>query len=93
MLTKSVESPSNPSMKMPQYLPGDILPCTILIIYWKVDFLDKFNLNLGYILIKLADLNNKDNGLYKKSFSKLIEISQNNNFVIIEIEINYWVYY
>lgn len=53
-------------------------------IHLEIDLLKKFNLNLGYIQTRALDLNNQDNILYKTSFNKLIEMLQNDNFVIVE---------
>lgn len=36
----------------------NILVYMILIIYLEIDLLGKFNLNFGYILIKILDLDN-----------------------------------
>ena len=56
----------------------------ILVIYLKMDFLKKFNLNLEYILTRALDQNNQDNALYKVFFTKIIDILRTDNFIIIE---------
>lgn len=48
-----------------KYLLKDYLVYTILVIYLEIDLLEKFNLNLGYILIKTPNFNNQDDKLYK----------------------------
>lgn len=82
VLTKSIELPSNPPIKIPQYLIKDALLRTILVINLEMDLPKKYNLNLGYILTKALDLDNQENVLYKMSFNKLMNILWNNNFII-----------
>ena len=50
MLTRSVKLSLNPPINISQYLIKDTLPCIILVIYLEIDILEKFNLNLRYIL-------------------------------------------
>ena len=58
VLTRSAESPSNPLINTSQYLRKDSPPCIILVIYLEMDVSEKSNLNLGYILIEVSDLDN-----------------------------------
>lgn len=58
VLIRSAKLPLNPLIKIPQYLIRDEVPCTILVIYLKMDLLEKFNLNLGYILIRASNPDN-----------------------------------
>lgn len=58
---------------MPQYLAKDILLCTIWVIYLEIDFSEKLNLNLRYLLTRVANLDNQYNALYNVFFNKLIE--------------------
>lgn len=51
-----------------QYLPKYGLVYIILIIYLEINLLEKFNLNLSYILIRVPDFDNQDNTLYKASY-------------------------
>lgn len=58
VLIRTAKLPLNPVIKTPQYLPRDVVSRTILVIYLRMDLLEKFNLNLGYILIRASDPNN-----------------------------------
>lgn len=69
MLTRSVELPLNPLIKTSQYLLKDKLSSIKLVIYLEIDLLEKFNLNLEYILIGVLNLDNQGNVLYKVFFS------------------------
>lgn len=84
ILTRSTELLSNPLINIPQYLTKDILSHIILVIYLKIDLWEKFNLNSGYILIKVLKPDDQDNVLYKSFFTKLMNILQGNHFIIIE---------
>ncbi len=66
------------------------LPRTILVIYLEMDISEKFNLNLGYILIGVSDPDNQDDAIYKASFIKLIDTLQSNNFVTTESRDKLW---
>lgn len=48
-----------------KYLPKNNLVCTILVVYLETDLSKKLKLNFGYIFIKILDLNNQNNILYK----------------------------
>lgn len=58
ILTRNVESPLNSSIKRSQYLKKDPLLYTILVIHFEIDFSEKFNLNVGFILIKVSNSDN-----------------------------------
>lgn len=68
MLITSAESTSSIASIISQYLPKDNLACTDLVIYLKMDLSEKFNLNLGYILIRASSFDNQDNTLYRISY-------------------------
>ena len=72
MLTTSTESAPSIAGRTSQYLPKDGLACIILIIYLETDLSEKFNLNLGYILIKVSDPDNQNDTLYKTAYQKLM---------------------
>ncbi len=84
VLTRSVESPSNPPINTPQYLTKDAPPRTILVIYLEMDISEKFNFNLGYILTGALDPDNQDDALYKASFIKLMDTLRSDNFITTE---------
>ncbi len=90
VLTGSAESPSNPTINIPQYLIKDALPHTILVIHLEMDISEKFNLNLGYILTRASDPDNQDNALYKASFIKLMDTLRSDNFVTTESGDKLW---
>lgn len=46
----------------------DDLACTILVVYLKTDLLEKFNHNLGHILIGASDPYKQDDTLYRVSY-------------------------
>lgn len=85
-MTRSAKLPSNVSIKISQYLIKDILPYTILVIYLDMDLLKKFNLYLGFILVRVLDIDNQDDVLSKIFFNKLMEKLQSEIFVIIKNE-------
>ncbi len=90
VLTRSAESPSNPPIHTQQYVIKDALPRTILVIHLEIDILEKFNLNLGYILTGASDPDNQDDALYKASFIKLMVTLWSNNFVTTESGDKLW---
>lgn len=73
VLTRNADLPSNPSIKTPQYLTKNALLYTILVIYLEINLVEKFNLNLEYILTKAL--------YYKTSFNILMDLLQSNNFI------------
>lgn len=85
-MTRSAKLPSNISIKISQYLTKDILPYTILVIYLDMELLKKFNLYLGFILVRVLDIDNQDDVLSKIFFNKLMEKLQSEIFVMIENE-------
>lgn len=85
-MTKSAKLPLNISIKISQYLTKDILPYTILVIYLDMELLKKFNLYLGFILVRVLDIDNQDDVLSKIFFNKLMEKLQSEIFVMIENE-------
>lgn len=85
-MTRSVKLPSNVFIKISQYLTKDILPYTILVIYLDMNLLKKFNLYLGFILVRVLDTDNQDDVLSKIFFNKLMEKLQSEIFVMIENE-------
>lgn len=90
VLTRNIKLPLNPLIKIPQYLKKDALPYTIFVIYLEIDLLEKFNLNLGYILTGVLNLNNQDDTLYKAFVNKLIDTLLCNNFITIESGDKLW---
>lgn len=85
-MTRSAKLPSNVSIKISQYLTKDILLYTILVIYLDMDLLKKFNLYLGFILVRVLDIDNQDDVLSKIFFNKLMEKLQSEIFVMIKNE-------
>lgn len=83
MLSISLRLALSFAVKLLKYLLKDYLVYTILVIYLETDLLKKFNLNLGYILIKTLDPDNQENILYKTSYQKLINTFWNDNFLTI----------
>ena len=81
MLITITEPASNLGDTTPYYLQKDALAHTLLVIYLEADLLEKFNLNLGYILKGAPDLDNQDDTLYKASYQKLMHTLQNDNFL------------
>lgn len=65
VLIKNAELLSNLLINIPAYLTKDVLPHTILVIHLEINFTEKFNLNLEYILSEASDPDNQDNVLYK----------------------------
>lgn len=90
MLTKNAELLSNLLINISAYLIKDALPHTILVIYLEMNFSEKFNLNLEYILSKASDWDNQDNMLYKAFFIKFMDILQNDNLVTTESRDKLW---
>lgn len=72
MLTTTAESAPSIIGTISKYLLKNGLPYTILNIYLKPDLLEKFILNLGYILTKALDPYNQNNTLCRASYQKLI---------------------
>lgn len=64
-----------------QYLPNNSLACIILFVHLETNLLEKFNLNLDYILKKTSDPDNQDNTLYRASYQKLMDIFWSDNFL------------
>ena len=90
MLTRNAETLSNLPINILQYLIKNSLSHIILVIHLKINLSEKFNLNLRFILKRTSDPDNQDNALYKVSFTKLIDILQNNNFKITESRDKLW---
>lgn len=74
VLTTNVKLAPSIASTISKYLSKDGLARTILVVYLETDFLEKFNFNLGYILIKALNPNNQNNTLYRTSSLKLMDI-------------------
>ncbi len=55
-----------------------------------MDILEKFNLNLGYILTGASDPDNQDDALYKVSFIKFMDTLRSDNFITTESGDKLW---
>lgn len=65
MLTITIRSKSSFTIITFLFFSKDCLVFIILFIYLERNLLEKFNLNLSYILIKVLNPNNPNNKLYK----------------------------
>ena len=81
MLITITKPASNLGDITPLYLQKDALARTLLAVYLKTDLLERFNLNLVYILKRALDLDNQDDTLYKALYQKLIDTLRNDDFL------------
>lgn len=68
MLILKTRSKLSLTIKISLSLLKDFLVCTILVDHLKADLLKKFYSNLGYILIKVPDVDNQNDIVYKTSY-------------------------